>query len=634
MKAKATSTVISNWRGLGDWTMAAALLALMPLTGMVRAQVTNIIYQDNFARVGPLDGSAPDTVNAPGATWFACNVPGLNAQVQTDGASLALTNVPGTTNGYYLNGFLPFTPQVGHIYALSANITPSSGGTNWLALGFATHALTNKFFSTYQCGSGWLGVRGNGTNWSTWGSLVGFSGFTNRFPIAGLFTVLLDTTMGQSQYGWQIRFYTNGVLVNGGNQTMQWNNYPIKYVGIGADGAQGYFQNFTLTDVLMRSGTPVITEQPQNTTAQQGQAATFWAGVTNDYPAAAYQWMTNSTGGPTNAIPGATSASYTTPALDMSYNGLNYSVVITNANGSTNSDPATLTVVSGPPTVYSATKTASPTKIVVAFSKPVDPVTGLNAANYSLNLNPAPSGISILSASYGAAPNNVILTTSPLVPNACYYLRVQNVQDLFGSAMTSGTVPVLPASMVLFLRADSGVVYDSSGSLVAQWLDQTTNANHASQFFGVPTAGPSYMGSAVRPTTSIINNGQLALDFGSTIHWLAAPSTPSLESMLSNTTMYAVAKFSSFSPGANSIVNKTWGNIPAPYDWAPSTGQGVQYGNGGNNAPAGGVSGTIALNTPYVLTSMISWPPENGLTTNFFNFWLNGAPNGSGSIRP
>src|SRR3954469_1875339 len=110
--AKAHDNRTVNWRGFQNWTMLAFLLPLLSMTGVMRAQVTNIIYQDNFARVGPLDGSAPDTVNLSGATWFACNVPGLNAQIQTDGSSIALTNTPGTTNGFYLNGFLPFVPQV------------------------------------------------------------------------------------------------------------------------------------------------------------------------------------------------------------------------------------------------------------------------------------------------------------------------------------------------------------------------------------------------------------------------------------------------------------------------------------------------------------------------------------------
>ena len=634
MKIKAITTIPSTWRRFSNWRILAALLPILFMTGLVQAQfVTNIIYQDNFARTGQLDGTAPDTVNTPGATWFACNIPAKNAQLQTDGASLALTNTPGTTNGIYLNGFLPFTPQVGHVYRVSANISSLSGSNQWLAMGFATHALTNNFFATYQCGSGWVLVRGNGTNFSTFGALTSSSSFGTAFGTStNLFAVTLDTTAGNANYGWTIKFYTNGVLVTGGNYTIPYGNYPIKYVGIGADAGQGYFQNFTLTDVLERQGVPTITEPPQNTTAQAGQTATFWAGVTNDYPAAAYQWMTNGATGPTNAIAGATNAAYTTPTLDMTYNGLNYSVTITNANGSTNSATAALTVVSAPPTVYSVTKTKSVTNIVVAFSKAVDPGTGLNAANYSLTINGAPSGVSILSASYGSSSNNVILMTSTLNTNAGYYLNVQNVQDSFGNATIASTNVVLPAGLVFYVRADSGVVYDSSGSLVAQWLDQTTNGNNASQFFGVPTAGPLYLGSVVRPTTSLFNNGQQALDFGTTLHWLAAPSTPSLASMTTNTTMYAVARFTAAS---DELVNKNWGNLPAPFDWDPSPqAENIQYGNGGNNAPASGTGSTVLLNTPYVLSSMLSFPPLNGLATNTFNFWLNGAPNGNGNLRP
>ncbi|HZM01606.1 MAG TPA: Ig-like domain-containing protein, partial [Candidatus Saccharimonadales bacterium] len=498
MKTHAATKVLNQWRGFRNWTMLAFILPLLSMTGVMRAQVTNIIYQDNFARVGPLNGSTPDTVDATGAAWFACNNPALNAQVQTDGSEIALTNVPGTTNGVYLNGFLPFVPQVGHVYYLSCNIMPVSGGNQWLALGFATHALTNNYFATYQCGAGWLLIRGNGGQISTWGALTGSSSFTNYVGTNfQTFTVVLDTTagnaslpVGNSQQGWQLRFYTNNVLVPGGSYTIPWGNYPIKYVGIGSDAGQGYFQQFTLTDVQIRQGAPTIVEQPQNATGQVGQTATFWVGVTNDYPVAAYQWMTNGPTGPTNAIPGATNGSYTTRTLDMSYNGLNFSVAITNSNGSTNSTSAVLTVVSGPPTVYSVTKTPSVTNLVVAFSKAVAPATGLNPANYTL----IPAGVSIVSASYGSSSNNVILTTSTLNTNTGYYLKVQNVQDLFGNTMSVSTNAVLPAGLVFFVRADSGVVFDSTGSRVAQWLDQTTNANNASQLFGVPTAGPNYLG--------------------------------------------------------------------------------------------------------------------------------------------
>ncbi|HXB59416.1 MAG TPA: hypothetical protein VNU95_07615, partial [Candidatus Acidoferrales bacterium] len=382
--------------------MAATFLALLIFAGMVQAQlVTNtIIYQDNFARTGLLNGSAPDTVNTPGATWFACNNPALNAQLQTDGSEIALTNSPGTTNGIYLNGFLPFVPQVGHVYTLSCQIRVLSGGNQWLAMGFATQPLTNNFFAAVNCGAGWMLVRGNGSGAQPYRFPGGSGNVAQKAAAFGtttnLFTVVLDTTTGTgAARGWTYKFFTNSVLVDSYSPANV-NPTMIQYVGIGADAAQGDFQQFTLTDVLMRQGTPAIVEQPPNRTASVGQTATFWVGVTNDYPSAAYQWMTNGI-----AIGGATNASYTTPLLNMSYNSLNYSVVITNALFSTNSATATLTVVSAPPTVYSATKTVTPTNILVAFSKAVDPVTGLNPANYALQINGAPSGISIIGASAG-----------------------------------------------------------------------------------------------------------------------------------------------------------------------------------------------------------------------------------------
>ena len=609
------------------------------MTGVTRAQVTNIIYQDNFARVGLLNGSAPDTVNTPGATWFAANNPALNAQVQTDGSEIALTNVPGTTNGNYLNGYLPFVPQYGHVYTLSCKIAALSGGTNWVAMGFAVNPLTNASLVTIPCGAGFMYVRGDGTGVQPYRFPGGVSDVAIKAAAYGtttnLFTVVLDTTTGTGvARGWTYRFFTNGVQVDSqgtGNAAP----YMIKYVGIGADGGQGVFQQFTLVDVLARQGTPTIVEQPPARTAQVGQTATFWVGVTNDYPSAAYQWMTNNgVGGPTNAIAGATNGSYTTPTLDMSYNGLNYSVSVTNTNGSTNSVAAVLTVVSGPPTVYSVTRTANATSIAVAFSTAVDPVTGLNPANYALTVNAAPSGVSILSASYGSASNNVILQTSTLNTNTSYYLNVQNVQDLFGNAISPSTNAVLPAGLVLFMRGDSGVVFDASNNVV-QWLDQTTNGNDASEFFGVPSVG--ILGSAGRPGTNIINHGQPSVDFGNLgggvnlLHFLQAPSSPSLASMISNTTMYAVAYF--YSTTGNDLINKTWGNIPAPFDWDPSTGENVQYGNGFNNAPAGGLAGTILTNIPYVLASTLQFPTTPGSGTTNFQFYLNGNNNGNGAIR-
>ena len=92
------------------------------------------------------------------------------------------------------------------------------------------------------------------------------------------------------------------------------------------------------------SAPPVIFGQPLNTSAFEGQTATFTIDVTGAGPIA-YQWRRNGT-----PISGATFASYTTPALTIAAdNGATYSVVMTNSVGTVTSTSATLTVVVAPP---------------------------------------------------------------------------------------------------------------------------------------------------------------------------------------------------------------------------------------------------------------------------------------------
>lgn len=88
----------------------------------------------------------------------------------------------------------------------------------------------------------------------------------------------------------------------------------------------------------------VILAQPQNASAIEGQTATFAVDATGAGPIG-YQWLRNGT-----PVAGATSASYTTPALTIAAdNGTTYSVVITNALGTVTTSAATLTVAVAPP---------------------------------------------------------------------------------------------------------------------------------------------------------------------------------------------------------------------------------------------------------------------------------------------
>ena len=91
---------------------------------------------------------------------------------------------------------------------------------------------------------------------------------------------------------------------------------------------------------------PAINMQPSGQTVIAGQTATFAVTATGN-PAPAYQWQNAATSA---NIPGATSASYTTPATVLADNGSTFQVVVSNSVGSQTSGAASLTVnSSGPP---------------------------------------------------------------------------------------------------------------------------------------------------------------------------------------------------------------------------------------------------------------------------------------------
>jgi hypothetical protein len=90
-----------------------------------------------------------------------------------------------------------------------------------------------------------------------------------------------------------------------------------------------------------------VTTQPTGQIVTVGQAATFSVVATGTAPLS-YQWQKNSVN-----IPGATSASYTTPAAVATDNGTKFDVVVSNSKGSVPSTAATLTVTA--PTIAAST---------------------------------------------------------------------------------------------------------------------------------------------------------------------------------------------------------------------------------------------------------------------------------------
>jgi Carboxypeptidase regulatory-like domain len=102
---------------------------------------------------------------------------------------------------------------------------------------------------------------------------------------------------------------------------------------------------------------PVINESPRNASALVGDTASFTATVVGSAPLS-YQWQRNGVD-----IAGATSATYTTPALTLADQGARFRVIVRNTYGSATSAEALLSVTS---TVLAAPTITTPPAAVTS----------------------------------------------------------------------------------------------------------------------------------------------------------------------------------------------------------------------------------------------------------------------------
>jgi hypothetical protein len=311
----------------GCWLSSGKLLATLSLSltipGAVQAQVTNVIYQDNFARGGLLNGSAPSPVNTGNVTWSAFG------QLITDGSEIAVTNA--SPAGAYNNAFLPFSPQSGHVYTLSVDIKGTSGGVWWQGFGFAQNALTSGYYGAANIGIAWGLQRGNaqqsqaflGPGTQNLLANITEDGNTNIF---NTYRIVLNAATGNSPGGWLVTFYRNGVQVAQGSYSA---NPTIQYVGLGADNETGFYRNFSLTDYEADSGPPVIAgDLPGRVEVRAGQPCSYSIYASGAQPLY-FQWFTNgvaaasatnSTFVPATGIPGSY---FVYVVLTNLYNGSN-----------------------------------------------------------------------------------------------------------------------------------------------------------------------------------------------------------------------------------------------------------------------------------------------------------------------
>jgi hypothetical protein len=214
------------------------------------------VYQDSFNRgTGSsqvaLNGSAPpqETGLAGGsasAFWTA-------SAWTTDGTEANLTP-PGNSQA-----FLPFVPQAGDVYDLSAVLnTTSASGSAWLSLGFSnTDVTTGEQFHVSNTVYAWMLERGAPSASSQNQAFAGSGTATTINDGTATSPVLLDVSLNTTSPTWTASFSVNGVpegTVNLPAAAQTGGSKPIEFVGIGsggfdAGGGAGSVSSFSLTVV-------------------------------------------------------------------------------------------------------------------------------------------------------------------------------------------------------------------------------------------------------------------------------------------------------------------------------------------------------------------------------------------------
>jgi hypothetical protein len=200
----------------------------------------------------------------------------------------------------------------------------------------------------------------------------------------------------------------------------------------------------SLSSLALPLGTVSITQQPAaspSSTVKAHSRVTLSIGagaVTNTSSGPlVIQWRKNGVN-----IPGATGPSYTTPYLNTSDSGSQYTAVVSFPGVQTTSSPVTVTVNADDavPVVLSAASDDTMYAVTVQFSEPVDPATVLNPGNYSI------PGLTVLGATFAVTTNlvdnppydAVRLATSRLADNATYTVTVTGVKDTAANTIASG----------------------------------------------------------------------------------------------------------------------------------------------------------------------------------------------------
>lgn len=334
------------------------------------------------------------------------------------------------------------------------------------------------------------------------------------------------TASGRSSYppAWLGPYVFKDVPVNIGLNSFAAELHTVSLI----DTNFGFAARITADISSYALGPVVITRQPTNLTVFEGQSATF------DFYGAGpsrFQWFQITPQNTTNAISGATNATYTIPVVTSGMNSNRYFVIASNSTSSARSSNAVLSVLSdiGAPSVVSA-YTISSNQILVTFSERM----GASAAvpgNYTVTNRIAPN-LNILSAVITNG-TNVLLTVVPGGAGQYILVAKTNITD---AATTPNAMSATNAAYV--------------GVKVSLPIDTDWKYNYLGQDLGTAWRAVSY------PSENTWSNGlALIYDEGSA---LPAPKNTEIATTSPTTSAYVTTfyyrKTVPLATGASNVV--------------------------------------------------------------------------------
>jgi|GEM_PF-687194 len=275
--------------------------------------------------------AAPNNVTSYTAGTGSSGTGAIYSFGATGSSERALGSVASGTPGDFAYG-VRFTNDTAFV---QTNITVSCTGEQWRNAN-GTGAVTNTLAFSYQIAGGPL-ANADAADSQAWTACHALD-FNSPVVNPGGGGAALDGNAAANRQQFTNVLLAGAAVQPGQEIFFRWRdaNDPGSDAGVAVDDLTISFQATNAAPPV--ASPPVITLQPRNAAAGDGGFAIFSVDATG-IPAPAYQWQFNGTN-----LPGATGSALVLNGVTANQAG-NYSVIVTNTAGATNTGAATLLVM-------------------------------------------------------------------------------------------------------------------------------------------------------------------------------------------------------------------------------------------------------------------------------------------------